>query len=106
MAKKFFAVLLLTAALLIVGQASNAEAGRVTVGYYSDGTPAVLLTHTIAGSRNNFSCDVIAGGDYLHYNFWVSRGGPYYRNSWPAEGYVYGGSSPVAARIWEYVQNH
>ena len=103
MFKKFFAVFFFAATLLIIGQSSDAEASWIRIGTYSDGTPAFLGTHTIAGGRGNFSCDVRAGGAYIHYNFWYAGGGPYYRNSWPAEGYVYGSGSPVAIRIWEYV---
>lgn len=107
MTKKFLAVFLLSAALFFVGQSSNAEAYEVYVGTYRDnGTPAYLLTETLAGGRDNFSCIVRAGRDRIRYNFWYARGGPYYRNSWPAEGYVYGGSSPVAVGIWEWVQGH
>ena len=104
MTKKFLAVFFLAAALVLIGgQSSKAEAGEVYVGTYSDGTSAYLLTHTIAGGRGNFACTVRAGRDYIHYSFWYEGGRPYYRNDWPAEGYVYGSGSPVAIGIWEWV---
>ncbi len=107
MIKKFFAVFLLSAALLIVGQTPKAEAYEVYVGTYrDDGTPAYLLTETLAGGRGNFACTVRAGRNHIRYVFWYANGGPYYRNSWPAEGYVYGSGSPVAIGIWEWVQSH
>ena len=85
---------------------NQTEASSVRVGTYSDGTPAYLLTETLAGGRTNFSCDVIAGRSRLHYRFYITGGGPYYKNSWSAEDYVYGGESPFAERIWEWVQSH
>ena len=107
--KKVFATMLLAFALVIVGsQANEAEASRVFVGYYQDnGAAAYLLTETIAGGRGNFACDVVTSDGYrIHYRFYMANGGPYYKNNWPSQGYVYSGSSPVAERIWEYVNNY
>lgn len=109
MVKKFLAAMFLAFAIVIAGGSSNqAEAYRVHVGYYNDtGDAAYLLTETIAGGRGNFSCTVVDGrGRSVRYRFWMDRGGPYYRNSWGASAYVYGGQSPVAERIWEWVQSN
>ncbi|MBE8951286.1 MAG: hypothetical protein SR3Q1_12000 [Quinella sp. 3Q1] len=58
----------------------------------------------MAGGRDNFSCNVITDRrNRIHYSFWYAGGGPYYSNSWGASAYVYGGSSPVAIGIWEWV---
>ena len=107
MFKKFFAVFLLSATLILAGQTPNAEAYEVYVGTYRDnGTPAYLQTETLAGGRGNFSCRVRAGRDYINYRFWYAGGDPYYSNSWGASAYVYGSGSPVAIGIWEWVQSH
>ena len=109
MTKKIFVAMMMALALIVVGGSFNqAEAYRVHVGYYTDtGDAAYLLTETLAGGRDNFACTVVDGrGRTVRYRFWMDRGGPYYRNSWGASAYVYGGQSPVAERIWEWVQNH
>ena len=107
MTKKILAAMVLAFALVLAGgQTPKAEAYEVYVGTYrDDGTRAYLLTETLAGGRGNFSCTVRAGRNYIRYSFWYAGGGPYYRNSWPAEGYVYGSGSPVAIGIWEWVNN-
>jgi len=109
MFKKFFAAMILAAALIVVGQTSTAQASEVYVGTYSDGTAVYLLTTTI--KERNYSdsvrywCTVRAGGDYLDYEFWTgaSHSSPwYYKNSEGYSGNVYDGSSPVAAAICDY----
>ncbi len=105
--KKVLATMFLAAALIFVGAQDNtAEAYRVHMGYYSDGNAVYLLTETIAGSRSNFSCDVVAGYSRLHYNFYYRNGSPYYRNNEGYAAYVFGGQSPVAANIWNFVQRY
>lgn len=107
--KKILATMLLAVALVfVVGQNNQAEAYQVYVGRYQDnGAEAYLLTETLSGVRSNFSCTVVTNyGEYIRYNFYRAGGGPYYSNSWGASAYVYGGSSPVAVRIWEWVQNN
>ena len=110
MLKKCFATMLLAFTLIIVSsQSSQAEAGEVYVGSYSDGSSVYLLTHTVnirSYSPYSFTCTVRAGRDYLDYSFYPSNGSPYYRNSEGYGGYVYGGQSPVAASIYRYVVNH
>ena len=103
MLKKFFSVMVLAAALILVSGQSQVEAREVYMGNYSDGTAVYLITESLAGGRGNFSCRVRAGRDYLHYNFFQKNGRPYYRNSEGYEGYVFGGASPVAANIYNYV---
>lgn len=103
--KIFLAVMLVFALVLAGGQTSKADAAEVFVGRYSDGSPVYLLTHTIvirSRSPYAFNCRVRAGRDYLDYRFYYD-GGAYYRNSEGYRGYVYGGQSPVAERIYEYV---
>ena len=111
MMKKFFAVFFLAAALVVVGQATKAEAAEVYVGSYSDGTAVYLLTQTV--TERNYSdsvrywCTVRAGSDYLDYEFWAGASDSwtwYYRNSEGYSGRVYDGSSPVAAAICNYVR--
>lgn len=107
--KKFFATILIAFALVFVGSQTNqAEAEAIFMGYYSDnGDAAYLLTETIAGGRGNFACIVrTSRGERIRYRFYMAGGGPYYTNSWGASAYVYGGSSPVAEAIWEYVNNY
>ena len=109
MIKKFFVAMMLACALVIVGQASGAEAAEVYVGNYSDGTAVYLLTHTVSIRSHNpyrFSCTVHVGRDYLDYSFYPYNGSPYYRNSEGYEGYVNGGNSPVASSIYRYVVNN
>ena len=106
MLKKIFSALLLCFALTFVGN-SQAEAGEVYVGSYSDGTSVYLIESSIWITNYNpheFSCKVRAGRDYLDYTFYVSGGSAYYRNSEGYSGSVYGGNSPVAAAIYRYVQ--
>ena len=108
--KKFALAMLLAVTLILVGgQTSQAEAGEVYMGSYSDGSSVYLLTHTVnirSYSPYSFTCTVRAGRDYLDYSFYPSNGSPYYRNSEGYGGYVYGGQSPVAASIYRYVVNH
>ena len=108
MVKKLFAAMILAFALVVAGQ-NTVEAAEVYVGSYSDGTAVYLLTHTI--KERNYSdsvhywCTVRAGGDYLDYEFWVSGArGWQYKNSEGYHGYVYDGSSPVAANICDYLR--
>ena len=42
--------------------------------------------------------------DFEDYNFYVSGGSAYYKNSEGYSGRVVGGNSPVAAAIYRYVQ--
>lgn len=112
--KKFFGVMILVAALVVVGQVSKVEAAEVYVGSYSDGTSVYLLTQTISknyyGSRFVFKCSVRAGGDYLSYVFEGDNNmddmATTYRNSEGYSGGVYGGNSPVARAIYEYIYRH
>ena len=109
MLKKIFSVMVLAAALILVGAQNQAEAGEVYVGSYSDGSSVYLLTHTVSirsYSPYSFTCRVRAGYDYLNYNFYPRNGSPYYRNSEGYEGYVNGGASPVASNIYRYVVNN
>ena len=102
MTKKIFLAMMFAVALIVAGEV-KAEA-EVYVGSYSDGTPVYLQSVNIE-SRNpyRFSCRVRAGYDRLNYYFYPYNGSPYYRNNEGYEGYVFGGSSPVAANIYRYV---
>ena len=103
MLKKVFSVMVLAAALILVGAQNQAEAHEVYMGNYSDGTAVYLITESLVGGRGGFDCRVRAGYDYLKYSFFQKNGRPYYTNSEGYEGYVYGGASPVAANIYSYV---
>ncbi len=104
--KKFFSVMLVAVSLFFI--TNQAEAREVYVGRYSDGTAVYLLDDTVK-ERNyensaTFWCRVRAGRVYLDYDFWWVRGGSWqYRNSEGYSGYVYDGSSPVAAAIMDYI---
>ncbi len=107
--KKIITMMLLAVSLIFIGSQDNqAEAAHVFVGYYQDnGDAAYLITESLAGGKSRFSCDVVTNrGDYVHYNFFIRGGDPYYTTSWYTEGYVYTNASPVAVGIWEYVQRH
>ena len=101
MFKKFFAAMVFAAAIVIAGQVS-VEASEVYVGSYSDGTAVYLLTETFIHGNRGFDCTVRAGRDYLKYNFHLRNSSWYYINSEGYEGWVYDGSSPVAAAICDY----
>ena len=108
MTKKIFMAMVLAVALIVAGGV-KAEAGEAYVGSYSDGTAVYLLTHTVSirsHSPYSFTCSVRAGRDYLNYSFYPSNGSPYYRNSEGYSGFVFAGSSPVAANIYRYVINN
>lgn len=110
MTKKILSSLLLVFALVLVGAPSpSAEASDYYIGTYGDGTNAFLVTQSISISSYRpytFTCTVKYAGNYLYYSFFPSNGNPYYRNSEGYEGYVFGGSSPVAANIYRFVVNN
>lgn len=109
MFKKVSALLLLTLCLIFANAASQAEAGEVYVGTYSDGTNAYLITESVniqSRSPYTFTLTVRYSGNYLYYSFYPYNGSPYYRNSEGYSAYVFGGQSPVAANIYNYVLNH
>lgn len=107
--KKFLSVMLLAVALIFAGGQTQAEAGEVYVGNYSDGSAVYLITETVVINSYqpyNFTCEVRAGNDYLRYSFFPQNGSPYYENSEGYRGFVNGGQSPVASNIYRYVVNH
>ena len=107
--KKFLSVMILAVALLFVGgQDNTAEAYEVYMGSYSDGTAVYLLTESIqqVGGYRWCGCKVRAGYDYISYSFYHNFGNPTYENSEGYKGYCFDGSSPVAAAIWNYIQNN
>lgn len=110
MLKKFSMLMILAVALVVAGGLNQrTEAAEVFVGHYSDGSPVYLLTETVvirSYRPYSFNCRVRTGYDYLNYSFFPYNGSPFYRNSEGYEGYVNGGSSPVASNIYHYVVNH
>ena len=106
MMRKVFVAMMLAVALIFVG--SQVEAREVYVGTYSDGTDVYILTETIKSNGRqgvqDYTCRVRAGGDYLFYHFWYGNSWEY-DNSENYRGYVYDGSSPVAAAILNYIRN-
>ena len=107
MVEKIALMMFLAAVLILVGgQNSQAEAREVYMGNYSDGSAVYLLTETISRGNRGFECTVRAGRDYLTYRFGLRNRSWYYSNSEGYEGWVYGGSSPVAASICDYVTSH
>lgn len=103
MAKKFLATFVLALSLIFISN-SQVEAREVFMGYYSDGTPVYYLTDSLGGDPDTFYCRVRAGRDYLDYDFCFKNGKPYYTNSEGYRGYVFGGQSPIAAAIWNYIR--
>ena len=87
------------------------RAQEVFVGKYNDGATVYLLTETIK-ERNypesvHYFCRVRADRDYLDYEFWASASPSstwYYKNSEGYSGEVYGGNSPVAENICNYLR--
>ena len=112
MRKKGFMVMVMVAALLMIGgMFQSAEARRVYVGTYrDDGSDAYLLTESVEiHSRRQpyeFTCTVYATGDYLRYHFFRRNGSSYYTNSEGYEGFTFGAASPVAAGIYRFVVNN
>ena len=108
MIKKFAVMMLLAVAIIFVS--NQAEAREVYVGSYSDGTKVYLITNSVryysVGRAGAWECSVRASRDYLNYQFWVEDTGWQYNNSEGYHGYVYNGSSPVAAAILNYIRNH
>ncbi len=110
MKKIFITMFLAFAIVFVVG--NSAEAREVYVGSYSDGTSVYLLTETVQkrlwAKARGYSCKVRAGGSYLDYTFWFGGYSAdwYYNNSEGYESKVYDGSSPVAARICDYLRSN
>ena len=106
MFKKFFAGILLAFTIMFISN-NSVEAQEVYVGNYSDGTAVYVLTETMGIKKVGggvFYCTVRAGKDYLKYDFWSEDEGWKYKNSEGYHGYVYDGSSPVAAAIFNYIK--
>lgn len=109
--KKIFITMFLSFAIVFAVGQTQAEAREVYVGSYSDGTSVYLLTETVQrrswARAYGYDCRVRAGRSYLNYTFWLSAGDTWrYENSEGYQGHVYDGSSPVAARICEYLRNN
>lgn len=109
--KKFFGVFIFAAAMIFVaGQPSTVQAAEVYMGTYSDGDNVYLLTETVqklpAGRAGLYKCTVRAGRSYLNYEFFCEDTGWQYNNSEGYRGYVYDGSSPVAANICNYLRGN
>ena len=105
--KKILSVMLLAFAIIFISN-SQVEAGEVYVGRYSDGTAVYVLSETMGIKKVGagiYYCTVRAGGDYLKYEFWYEDpAGWQYKNSEGYHGFVYDGSSPVAAAILNYIK--
>ena len=103
-----FALMVMLAVALIFATSQNnqVEASEVYVGSYSDGTAVYVLTETIGLRKVGggvYYCTVRAGQDYINYDFW-SEDDYKYKNSEGYHGYVYDGTSPVAAAIFDYIK--
>ena len=97
-------------AFAIIFVSNQAEAREFYVGSYSDGSAVYLITESVryhsAGRAGAWECSVRAGRDYLNYQFWVEDTGWQYSNSEGYHGFVYDGSSPVAAAILNYLRSN
>lgn len=110
MFKRIFTVFCLALSLVFsAAPPQQALAYAHYLGQYSDGTDAYLLTdtiHLISYTPYVFTCFVQYKDTSLFYEFFTRGGRPYYKNTEGYEGYVYGGESPVAASIYNYVIAH
>jgi len=108
MLKKFFLALAVVASLVVAAPMETASADSYYMGTYSNGGDAYLLSETVnifSWSPLKFNCTVY-DGSYLYYRFFQRSGSPYYTNSAGYEGYVFGGASPIAANIYNFVRNN
>ena len=107
--KNLLAILLLTFMLMVAGSQNNqAEAYRLHVGQLYDGRQVYLLTETLRGSYDDFSCMAVASGRYdeeIHYSFWRSNGSMYYRNSLRSQTRLVS-TSNIATNILRYYRNY
>ena len=107
---KKWALMIVFVVMLILSYGQRTGAAQaVYMGQYNDGASAYLLTDTVNIKSYHpyiFTCIVDSDGEYLFYVFFPVNGSPYYKNSEGYEAYVFGGQSPIAARIYRYVVNH
>ncbi|MBR6012634.1 MAG: hypothetical protein IK062_02485 [Selenomonadaceae bacterium] len=104
--KKVLSMMVLMVALIFAGNC-QAEASEVYVGTYSDGNPVYVLTETVGmypAGAGLYYCTVRAGNAYLKYEFWAESAVWKYKNSEGYHGFVYDGSSPIAANILNYIK--
>ena len=109
MLKKMFLAFALAVSLMVAAPLTPASAESYYMGTYSDGSDAYLLSETVSifdYSPLRFKCTVYYGGSYIYYRFFQRNGSPYYSNSEGYEAYVFGGESPVAANIYQFVSNN
>ena len=113
MRKIFVAMMLAVAMIFVVGQSNYAEARDVYIGSYSDGDAVYLMTKTVGKIRASagcYKCTVKVGQGnriaYINYDFFGESDGWYYKNSEGYRGQVYDGSSPIAAKLCDYLRRN
>ena len=111
MKKIFITMFLAFAIVFVVG--NSAEARDVFIGRYSDGDEVYLMTETVQRLRvgaGGYNCTVKVGYGsrftHINYGFFAESDGWNYRNSEGYRGRVYDGSSPIAARICDYLRRN
>ncbi len=104
MKKIFMAMMLAVAIVFVVG--NSAEARDVFIGRYSDGDEVYLMTETVGRIAHGYECTVRAGRSYINYSIYMIDGSWKYSNSEGYRGRVYDGSSPIAARICDYLRSN
>ena len=112
--KKFLSAMILVAAIVFVVAPNNsAEARDVYIGSYSDGDAVYLMTETVQKLRvggGGYTCTVKVGSGsrltYIDYVIAFSHPDWGYRNSEGYRGNCYDGSSPIAAKLCDYLQRN
>ena len=93
--KKIFSVMILAAALILICGQEKVFAYDVYCGTYRDGNKAYLMSETVRGNYQDFTCRVKAVKNgtvtvYIDYHFFWHNAAPYYSNSQGFEGYLPG----------------
>lgn len=112
--KKFLSAMILVAAIVFVVAPNNsAEARDVYIGSYSDGDAVYLMTetvqkHYVGGGSYTFTVKVGSGSrlTYIDYGFFFEHPDWGYRNSEGYRGNCYDGSSPIAAKLCDYLRQN
>ena len=105
--KKFLFIVLMAIALTLTFQIHEVKAYNYDVGVYPEsGLRAYLMTETVSRYNGGFRCTVVCYPSrrpyYIDYEFWLSNGTFYFRNS---DGYETRVSSytPVESNVCRYV---
>ena len=112
--KKFLSAMILVAAIVfVVAPNGTAEARDVYIRSYSDGDAVYLMTetvqkHYVGGGSYTFTVKVGSGSrlTYIDYEIYNGSEGWGYENSEGYRGSCYDGSSPIAAKLCDYLRQN